>query len=63
MLLNLCKLEDDIWVIVRGFVDYMVIFGIECDFVKDVVFFYLLYVVMKILGVFEFDELFMLKFI
>ncbi len=58
---NLRKLEEDIRVIARGFVDHMAGLGTECDFARDVAFLYPLHVVMKILGVPESDEPLMLK--
>ncbi len=58
---NLRKLEDDIRVIARGFVDHMASLGTECDFAKDVAFLYPLHVIMKILGVPEEDEPTMLQ--
>lgn len=58
---NLRKLQADVDALAKMYVDRLVGFGGECDFVKDVAIWYPLRVIMSILGVPEEDEALMLK--
>ena len=58
---NLRKLEDRIRSIARSFVDKMLAFDGECDFAKEIAFYYPLHVVMEVIGVPASDEPRMLK--
>ena len=58
---NLRKLQADVDALAKMYVDRLVDFGGECDFVKDVAIWYPLRVIMSILGVPEEDEALMLK--
>lgn len=58
---NLRKLQADVDALAKMYVDRLVEFGGECDFVKDVAIWYPLRVIMSILGVPEEDEALMLK--
>ena len=58
---NLKKLEADLGVLAREFVDRMEAMGGECDFSTDIAIWYPLRVIMMILGVPREDEAFMLK--
>lgn len=58
---NLRKLEARIREIARGSIDRMAALGGECDFAREIAFYYPLRVIMEILGVPEADEPLMLK--
>lgn len=58
---NLRKLQDNINVLARQYVDQMAELGGECDFVKDVAIWYALRVIMSVLGVPAEDEPLMMK--
>jgi cytochrome P450 len=58
---NLRKLQGMVDALAKTYVDRMLDFGGECDFVKDVAIWYPLRVIMSILGVPESDEPVMLK--
>ena len=58
---NLRKLQGMVDALAKQYVDRMLEFGGECDFVKDVAIWYPLRVIMSILGVPESDEPIMLK--
>ena len=58
---SLRKLEGRIREIARGFVERMCAMGGQCDFARDVAFFYPLHVIMELIGVPETDEGRMLK--
>ncbi|MFC6197008.1 cytochrome P450 [Ponticaulis profundi] len=58
---SLKKLEDRIREIARSFVDKMLATEGECDFARDIAFYYPLHVVMEVIGVPEADEPRMLK--
>lgn len=58
---NLDKLSDQIRTIAAQFVDHMLTFDGECDFVKDVSYLYPLHVIMQLMGVPIEDEPLMLR--
>jgi cytochrome P450 len=58
---NVNRLDDQVQKIAKEYIDKMKEMGNECDFVKDIALHFPLRIIMKILGIPEEDEPFMLK--